>query len=623
MRMMRSGEAFGLVLITTLLFSSTSSAGPKEDIDRAVARGVQALKRMQGANGRWPYTAVGPTALAGLTLLECGVSDKDPAIQAALAAVRKDAVDLTHSYSLSTSILFLDRLGYESDRALIESMAVRLLAGQTSAGGWSYNCPSISNEEVKRLKRTTLTGSRKLPKFDPNGKRRTVKDLPEEIQKQITLLARFRPPPGVRPAKDDNSNTQFAVMALWAARRHGVPVSDALARVDLRFRRAQFPNGGWSYSRFYNAAGEFDVHYVGSPSGAMTCAGLIGLALQHGMRQEELGAKAPDPSNDRSLKAGLLALSTTIGRPIKFQEAVDVNPNVMTIQEGAGGAYYFLWSIERVAVALDLQTIGKKDWYTWGAQILVKNQRRDGTWAGHYSQSGADTCFSLLFLRRANLTFDLSARFKLFRDPGEVTLRTGGVGGDPLKGRDKAIKSSLDPKAKIQKGKGEDRNAKASTIPAEIQNKKIRELTESLVRASGASQDRILEQLRVNKGAENTGAIAYAIPLLEAEAQKKARKALARRLTRMTSRTLKNYLGSSDIEIRLASVNAVAMKDERELIPDLIEKLDDTTPSVVIAARFALKAMTKQDFGPEIDADVDDRLKALRAWKTWWRANGS
>jgi len=43
---------------------------------------------------------------------------------------------------------------------------------------------------------------------------------------------------------------------------------------------------------------------------------------------------------------------------------------------------YFLWSVERVAVLYDLKTIGGKDWYGWGAQILLANQRGAGNWTG-------------------------------------------------------------------------------------------------------------------------------------------------------------------------------------------------------------------------------------------------
>src|SRR5205823_11670450 len=96
-----------------------------------------------------------------------------------------------------------------------------------------------------------------------------------------------------------------------------------------------------------------------------------------------------------------------------------------------GDIYYFLWSVERVAVAYGLKTIGNRDWYEWGSKYLLDNQGKDGGWVGRY-EGGVDTCFALLFLRRANLAVDLSARLKGVKDPGERNLRAGGVGGDKL-----------------------------------------------------------------------------------------------------------------------------------------------------------------------------------------------
>ena len=42
--------------------------------------------------------------------------------------------------------------------------------------------------------------------------------------------------------------------------------------------------------------------------------------------------------------------------------------------------HYYLWSLERVAVAYGLETIGKKNWYDWGADILVATQEMNGSW---------------------------------------------------------------------------------------------------------------------------------------------------------------------------------------------------------------------------------------------------
>ena len=116
---------------------------------RPSTKGVKYLKDHQNVNGTWGVGAVqsvGYTALPGLTLLECGVSPKDPAVQKAAGFVRKHIPNLTghhETYELSLAILFLDRLGETTDKALIRTMALRLVAGQTAAGGWSYELPSF------------------------------------------------------------------------------------------------------------------------------------------------------------------------------------------------------------------------------------------------------------------------------------------------------------------------------------------------------------------------------------------------------------------------------------------------------------------------------------------------
>src|SRR4051794_38038160 len=136
---MRRFSGTGVLAIAVLVSVGTQArAVDQEAINRAIDRGVAALRNLQGADGLWPYPYIGATALNGLALLECGVDPSDKGIQRAANAVRQAALSLDHTYSISLSILFLDRLGDPSDVPLIESLTVRLLAGQTSAGGWTY-----------------------------------------------------------------------------------------------------------------------------------------------------------------------------------------------------------------------------------------------------------------------------------------------------------------------------------------------------------------------------------------------------------------------------------------------------------------------------------------------------
>jgi hypothetical protein len=620
--------------------ASTARAADREAIEKAIDKGVTALRGLQGADGTWPYPDIGATALAGLTLLECGAKPDDKAVRLAADAVRKASLTLTHIYSIALSILFFDRLGDPADVPLIESLTVRLLSGQTASGGWNYRSPPISAAEMRRLQaqlnqRKELAGRREPPK--PGDKRRKTKDLPMEIQQQLAALHRMGGPTVVG---SDNSNTQFATLALWVARRHGLPVEEALKRVEARFRSSQHADGGWGY---------FEQGMRGPMTGStasMTCAGLLGLAVADGQTLEakpaKAGSKPPTAlGKDPRIPRGLLALSTAIGSPADEGR----KPGERPVRGGAvgGRTYYFLWSLERVAVALDLQTIGKKDWYAWGADILLANQQEDGSWQGFYGECGADTCFALLFLKRANLAPDLTTQLTgQVRDPGERVLK-GGVAVDPLKGEKIAdLKPGIESKDAKRPIEGKyptfdpDRSAPKTTVkpvpdrPADTKplpdrpaDTKVADtiagrMAADLVKSSGSRQTQLLQQMQQGKGPDFTEALALAIPRLFGEPRQKARTALAERLARMKDSTLTTYLADEDAEIRRAAASAIARKESKALVPQLIPLLRDPNPGVADAAHMALSDLTRKDFGPKADVSREEREEAIRKWLEWW-----
>src|SRR5215510_12936498 len=99
----------GLMIVALLAFLIASPStpgqekpGPEKDkkdiakafvyaerVNQAVKQGVEWLRARQAADGTFPYEQIGMTALAGLTLLECGVSRDDPGIAKALKLVRE------------------------------------------------------------------------------------------------------------------------------------------------------------------------------------------------------------------------------------------------------------------------------------------------------------------------------------------------------------------------------------------------------------------------------------------------------------------------------------------------------------------------------------------------------
>lgn len=601
-------------VLAVIVFALSCPAAPAVDqkaIDAAIARGVAALKASQQADGSWGNMYTGATALAGLTLVECGEAKGGKAVKAAAEFVRKRGLHEKRTYCLALCVLFLDRLGEPADTPLIESMIVRLISGQKNDGTWAYECLGVSPEEVKRIL-GEMDGTRVLRaggdlKKLPAVGRRTVKDLPESIRDQLRALARRG---GDAGPGGDHSNTQFAVLALWAGRRYGVPTQGALVAAYKHFCLCQNADGGWNYTPNLAAV-------TNSSTATMTCAGVMALAVGRGADVEikkAAGGKADsaDVSKDPNLRAGLFALGTSVGLPVGWN-GHGGRPAVIPAMSGK--AFYYLWSLERVCMALGLKTVGKKDWYSWGAELLLANQQAGGHWSGEYAAYKADTCFALLFLKKANLAADLGDRLRGLKDPGPRTLKAGGVGGAGLVGKGRGLAPSGIGDNKEEKKPEEKPRPRIKLPPprkdAPPAQRAARELARGLPAASPAARGEILGKLRDTKGGAYTEALADIIPSLEGDAKKEARKALTLRLTRMTDATLGSYLTDSDAEVRRAAALACGTKGTKAHLGRLVKMLRDDATQVQLAAHAALKALTGKKFGREPGP-----------WERWWKETG-
>lgn len=418
--------AGAISLFLLALSPAPCNSAPPEAVNRAIDRGTAALKLiLKGVAKEDPKVNLGArgfpkigemqpgvAGLAVLTALECGIPADDPLIQRRLPALRKASITVTQTYSLAVLILLFDRLGDPDDLPFIYSMTLRLIAGQYYAGGWAYYCPPNTLAEIRRL--TALLKERSAkPKTTPEGASGPPV-LPADVQEQLKRLAKQRldvvPNAANFQGRGDNSNTQFAVLALWVARRHGFPVGPALATAADRLRKSQNPDGGWGYVPSF--AGEATKNTGSAP--AMTCAALMVLALAHGTAVEEAkrtGAPMPDLSRDIAVRAGFAFLAGG------FNQLTMLRPRGYT-QTG----YYYLWSVERVGVGYNLRVIGNQDWYDAGSTLLVNAQGADGYWQHEYGPV-IDTCFALLFLKRANLVQDLTQQIGAVQSLGEVTAK--------------------------------------------------------------------------------------------------------------------------------------------------------------------------------------------------------
>jgi hypothetical protein len=239
--------------------------------------------------------------------------------------------------------------------------------------------------------------------------RKAMNALPKQLRQAPALQHPSSSRATPRADHTDNSNTQFAMLGVWTARRAGVPMERTLALITRRFRESQAPNGGWSYPHMVPGRGS-------TPS--MTGAGLLGLAVGLGLANPDSSpGQARTPPRNTAVERGLEALSESIGQPLEARRR----------NRWAGINLYFLWTLERVGVLYNLRKIGDKDWYAWGAQMLLDTQHDDGGWhTGGYpgSMLTTDTCFALLFLKRANLVQDLTKQLEFIIDTKSLSTKS-------------------------------------------------------------------------------------------------------------------------------------------------------------------------------------------------------
>ncbi len=581
----RSALANSVVICLLLTARLTAAAIPEELINRATERGVAALRKMQAPDGSFSGASYGsgPTSLAALAWLECGVSPADEQVRKAVTVVRNDCPAMNRTYQLALAIMLLDRLGDRLDEPIIHILTVRLLESQTPMGGWSYKNGDVPAEEAAKLR--ALIDRRELKTVPSDSTAPDGTTVAPEIIERLKRLEK-RSPSANEGVLVDNSNTQFAILGAWIGRRHGIPTDAALRRAERYFRATQ-DGGRWPYVPKTQV----------DERPANTSAGLLGLAIGAGIVRdaqlrtstERKDGKPPvlrDPLRDPLVQVAMNYVGTQVAEVAAVGLKADPNPS---------RNLYFLWSVERVGMVYSVPVMGGVDWYQRGAAAILVAQQPDGSWparniANLGVSSDINTCFALLFLRRSNFAHDLTANLR--HKSKQTTLHSGDDKGDIIP-------------------------------PPAADGTEAGRLAHELPDATPARQDVILGELKEGKGAEFTEALARVIPKLAGDMQKKARDALAERMARMNAATIRAKLKDADAEVRRATALACAMKDDKGFIPDLIAALDDQNVWVVRSAAVALRTMTGQDFGPSAMATSGERVKAIAAWKAWWkRQNG-
>jgi hypothetical protein len=179
----------------------------------------------------------------------------------------------------------------------------------------------------------------------------------------------------------DNSNSQFGVLGVWAGARANMEFigPNYWAAVMRHWLASQHADGGWDY-----VDGNLSVW----PS--MTAAGLATLfvCIDNLAPSEVLAkCKALQGPQYRAVEKGLDWMEKN------FEDSL--RPNFGPPAMWNRYMTYYLYSIERVALASGYKYFGKSDWYKTGAKWLLRRQKPDGTWRDVW-----DDAFALLFLTR-------------------------------------------------------------------------------------------------------------------------------------------------------------------------------------------------------------------------------
>lgn len=375
----------GLVCAQSNGALTPSDAGepvPQDAIRAAIRSGISYLERTQ-SEGKWNYAshpfARGPMAWAGgddysggLTALSLyalaasGVSADKKSIQDGVAWCKKHpepfATGGRATYSASLLVLALTRIDPVKHKKWIHELAGRLANSQLPSGMWNYELRVRGKSSVKRAPGAPQWG------WLSNG---------------------------------DGSNTQFAVLALWAAQataQYRVPNS-VWKKVRDFHSRAQHDNGGWSYkaprkqkskTRPTRGPSSEAPVWMYDPSPAMTSAGVVAYTCANaGLGGGVRGL--PKARKSKVAQKGLVAFRANARR---WDELLD--------------DYYFAYSVERVGT---LHALPDSAWYQPVAKRLLTRQLPDGRWRRDRGKGGMaygdkqqiyETSLALLCLSKAS-----------------------------------------------------------------------------------------------------------------------------------------------------------------------------------------------------------------------------
>jgi hypothetical protein len=327
---------FGLVfLLRSLIPVQAHGQGAKEatpqNVASAIDSSVSYLIREQVKNepraGSWEghdTYGCGQTCLVTLALLSSGVDVKSAVITRALRFIR--ATKPRKTYEAALQVMVLCAAEPARDSAKIKEIIEWLVGIQTPSGGWNY---------------------------------------------------------GDSPGGPDESNSQFAVLALWEASKLGISIPEACFQKGQQYWETNAIGEGWGYGG------------RGQPTGSMTCAGIASMII---LQDASAGSDASIQDKSIQCCGNQNNKSFNLDRPLQWLAknfSATNNPNA------AAHTYYYLYALERVGRLTGQRLIGERDWYREGCKFLLNSQGVGGFFQGGTGEEAVTaTSMALLFLSK-------------------------------------------------------------------------------------------------------------------------------------------------------------------------------------------------------------------------------
>lgn len=209
----------------------------------------------------------------------------------------------------------------------------------------------------------------------------------------------------------DVPTTCLALLGLEGAARRGVsvPARTWIAALDLLLGW-QAPKGPTTSLRMNEVRGADRFEWTESakargfgwagtlseePSGYDTASGAIGLVVCQDALQKEKGFTRDLKQRTRAGIRDALAW---------IQQHYDITKNPVVGKKRASDLeeplyhHHWLQGLARLCIHSRMRFLGTHDWYQEGAEVLLKTQQEDGSWAAIWWEN----CYALLFLMRAS-----------------------------------------------------------------------------------------------------------------------------------------------------------------------------------------------------------------------------